>query len=134
MRSAVSFGMQAKSVEELPIWRTAVRFAAAVLASTGHARIPEARRLREQIDGAADSILANLAEGFEQGTDRAFARYLFIARGSCSEVRAHLSVAQLRGDVTAAEAERLRSDGAELMRMLTGFIEYLVRSDRKRRR
>ncbi len=86
------------------------------------------------MDACADSILSNLSEGFEQGTDRGFARYLYIARGSCAEARAHLSVAQARGHLAAADAEELRKDGAEILRMLTGLINYLLCSDRKCRR
>lgn len=125
--------MQAKSVEELQIWHVALRFVEAVLALTRQRGMAEAWRLRDQIDMGADSILANLAEGFDQGTDRAFARYLFIARGSCSEIGAHLDVARLKGLVIQTEVDRLHADGAELMRMITGFIGYLLRSDRKRR-
>lgn len=125
--------MTAKSVEELQIWQSALRFAAAVLAATGRTELSRTLRLRDQIEMAADSILANVAEGFEQGSDRAFARYLFIARGSCSEVRAHLDVARMKGLLTEGEAEQLREDAADLMRQTTGFIRYLLRSDRKRR-
>jgi four helix bundle protein len=125
--------MQAKSVEDLQIWQAALRFAGAVLAATSRGGMADARRLRDQIEMSVDSVLANLAEGFQQGTDRAFARYLFIARGSCSEVRVHLDVARLKGYVDEAEACRLREDAADLTRMLTGFIAYLLRSDRKQR-
>jgi four helix bundle protein len=91
-------------------------------------------KLRSQIDDCADSILSNLSEGFEQGTDRGFARYLYIARGSCAEARAHLAVAQLRGHICADMANELRKDGAEVVRLITGLIDDLLRSDRKRRR
>ncbi len=90
-------------------------------------------RLRNQIDACADSLLSNLSEGFEQGTDRGFARYLYIARGSCAEVKAHMAVAQLRGHVTAEAADSMRKDAEQITRMLTGLIKYLHASDRKRR-
>jgi len=91
-------------------------------------------RLRDQIDACADSLLSNLSEGFEQGTDRGFARYLYIARGSCAEVKAHMAVAQLRRHVTPEVADSLRKDAEQIGRMLTGLIDYLLQSDRKRRR
>ncbi len=125
--------MQVNSVEQLQIWQASWQFVAALSAITSHGGLSGDPGLREQIDTCADSILANISEGFEQGTDRGFARYLCIARGSCAEARAHLSVAQLRGHLAAERAEELRQDGAEILRMLTGFIDYLLRSDRKRR-
>jgi len=91
-------------------------------------------RLRDQIDACADSLLSNLPEGFEQGSDRGFARYLYIARGSCGEVKAHLAVAQLRGHMSAEAVDSMGKDAGQIGRMLTGLIKYLQRSDRKQRR
>jgi four helix bundle protein len=126
--------MQADSVEQVQVWQFARRFVEALSAITRRGGLSKDPRLSEQIDACADSILSNLSEGFEQGSDRGFARYVYIARGSCAEARAHLSVAVVRGRIAAEEAEELRKDGAEILRMLTGFINYLLRSDRKRRR
>ena len=126
--------MQANSVEELQVWQSARRFVEALSAIARRGGLAQDQRLREQMDACADSILSNLSEGFGQGTDRGFARYLYIARGSCAEARTHLSVAVVRGHLAADEAEELRKDGAEILSMLTGFINYLLRSDRKRRR
>ncbi len=126
--------MQVNSAEELRVWQASRQFVEAVSAFTRTGALARDQRLREQIDSCADSILSNVTEGFEQGTDRAFAHYLYIARGSCAEARAHLVVAQARGHTAAPVAERLRADGTEIIRMLTSFIEYLLRSNRKRRR
>jgi four helix bundle protein len=134
MRGAAGPHMQVKSVEELHVWQVAWRFVEAVSAVTRGDRMSRDLRLRDQMDTCADSVLSNLTEGFEQGTDRGFARYLYIARGSCAEARAHLAVAQLRGYVTAETAEELRKDATQIVRMLTGLIDYLLQSDRKRRR
>ena len=123
--------MQVNSVEQLHVWQASRRFVTALSVIARRGGLSSDRGLREQIDTCADSILSNIAEGFEQGTDRGFARYLCIARGSCSEARAHVSVAQMRGYLTSDTADELRKDGAEILRMLTGLINYLLRSDRK---
>lgn len=126
--------MQVNSVEELQVWQAARRFVEALSAVVRRGGLSQDQRLREQIDACADSILANLSEGFEQGTDRGFARYLCIARGSCAEARAHVLVAHVRGRLSVGDAERLGRDGAEILRMLSGLINYLLRSDRRDRR
>jgi four helix bundle protein len=110
--------MQVDSVEELQVWQLTWRFVEAVSAVTRGDRLSRDLRLRDQLDACADSILANLSEGFEQGTDRGFARYLYIARGSCAEAKAHLAVAQLRGYLTAEAAEELRKDAMQIVQML----------------
>jgi four helix bundle protein len=126
--------MRVESVEQLEVWQLAWRFVEAVSAETRHGPLSRDLRLRNQIDACADSLLANLSEGFEQGTDRGFARYLYIARGSSAEVRAHLAVAQVRGHLTSETADGLCQDAGQIVRMLTGLIDYLLQSDRKRRR
>ena len=45
---------------------------------------------RDQIQRASVSIMNNIAEGFESGSDAAFVRYLQIAKGSCAEVKIKL--------------------------------------------
>jgi four helix bundle protein len=48
---------------------------------------------RWQAQRAALSIMNNIAEGFERGTDAEFAHFLDIARGSCAEIRSMYYVA-----------------------------------------
>jgi four helix bundle protein len=50
--------------------------------------------MSSQLRRSAVSIMANIAEGFERGSDGEFHRFLQIAKGSCAEVRSHLYVAR----------------------------------------
>lgn len=45
---------------------------------------------KDQIQRAAISIMNNIAEGFDSGSDKKFTSYLNISRGSCSEVNSML--------------------------------------------
>ena len=123
----------AKCVEELPVWQRALELAEAVFAMTEGRRFLRHPRLVEQLNDAADSMLSNIAEGFAQPTDRAFARYLGIAQGSCDEIRSHLAVAVMRRCAEADAAAVLRERSHEISRMLNGFSQYLLRCDRTRR-
>lgn len=48
---------------------------------------------KDQIQRASVSVMSNIAEGFERGTQQKFINYLFIAKGSAGEVRAQLYTA-----------------------------------------
>lgn len=123
----------ARKIEELPVYKKAIDFCAAIGAILDRSGLCRDRHLRDQIASAADSIIANMHEGFEQPTDRAFANFLFISKASLGEVLGRLRTAHTRRYITAVELEELLEIGNELGKMLGGFIRYLYRSDFKDR-
>jgi four helix bundle protein len=48
---------------------------------------------KNQICKASVSVMNNIAEGFERKSDNEFKHFLFIAKGSCGEVRSMLFLA-----------------------------------------
>jgi four helix bundle protein len=123
----------ARKIEELPAYERAIEFCAAINAILDRPGLCRDRHLRDQIASAADSITANMHEGFEQPTDRAFAKFLFISKASLGEVLGRLRTAHTRRYITGVELGELLQIGDDLGRMLGGFIRYLYRSDFKDR-
>ena len=121
----------AKRIDELPLYSDILEFTASVSALTRKPPLCRNFKLRNQITDAADSIEANFEEGFEQGTDRAFARYVTIAKGSLGETLGHLRRAY-RKELIAKDALDARlASGESLGKKLGGFIKFLHRSDFK---
>ena len=125
--------MLARTLDDLLVYRKSLDACAAVSAFREQQILRADYELRAQLGSASAAVPANIAEGFGQQSDRQFAKYLFIARGSCHEVRAHLAVARGRKHLTDAELKGLSGKYEEIARMLTGLIKYLRASDRKER-
>src|SRR5678816_4271934 len=60
-------------------------------------------RLSGQIQSAAGSVMANVAEGFVRRSNKEFMQFLFIAMSSTAEVQSHLYIACLLYTSDAAD-------------------------------
>ena len=74
---------------------------------------------KDQIQRATVSIMNNIAEGFESGSDAKFLNSLNISRGSCAEVRSMLYLCEDLGFCTKEEREQLQS---QLRRITSGIV------------
>ena len=74
---------------------------------------------KDQIQRAAVSIMNNIAEGFESGSDAKFLNFLNISRGSCTEVRSMLYLCEDLVFCTKEEREQLQS---QLRRITSGIV------------
>jgi len=80
---------------------------------------------RDQISRAAISIMNNIAEGFERASNNEFRKFLFIARGSCGEVRSMLYVALELKYITKETFVELSDRCLVISKMLFGLIKAL---------
>lgn len=87
-------GNAAESFEELHIYQRARELTNSIYALTRSEIFARDRGLVDQIRRAAVSIMSNIAEGFERGATTEFIQFLYIAKGSCGEVRAQLRIAK----------------------------------------
>ena len=78
-------------------------------------------RLSGQIQGAAVSIMSNLAEGFERGGLGEFHQFLSTAKASCAELRSQLYVALDVGYINSATFQELREQAEEVGRIVGGL-------------
>lgn len=80
---------------------------------------------KDQIQRASVSIMNNIAEGFERKGDKELGRFLFIAKGSCGEVRSMLYLAFELNYLTKQETRELYDLSLEISRLLSGLIKTL---------
>jgi four helix bundle protein len=72
------------SFEDLHIWKEGMR-----ISINTYEMLKDCKDygLKDQMQRASVSIPSNIAEGFERQSNKEFIHYLYIAKGSCGELR-----------------------------------------------
>ena len=115
--------------EDLEAWKLARIFANSIYNVSSVGNFARDFALRDQIRRASISIVSNIAEGFERDGDKEFIQFLFMAKGSCGEVRAQLYLAFDRVYLPEDEFSKLAGNAIELSRVISGLIKYLKNSE-----
>ena len=100
--------MKVQRFEDLEAWQIAQELANQVYKITKQESVCRDFGFVDQIRRAAISIMNNIAEGFERGSNKDFVRFLFIARGSAGEVRSLLYLGLDQGYLTNSEFSECR--------------------------
>lgn len=122
-------GKAAESFEDLHIYQRARELANAIYSITKGNNFARDFGLVDQIRRAAVSVLSNIAEGFERGSKTEFIQFLYIAKGSCGEVRAQLQIASDLKYIGQDEYERLIELCRKISGMTSNFIAHLQKTD-----
>lgn len=80
---------------------------------------------RDQIQRAVVSIKTNIAEGFELRITNQWRQFLFIAKGSCGEVRLLLYTALDQEYIDQNTFKDLNSKAIEVSKIISGLIKSL---------
>lgn len=123
--------MRIERFEDIEGWQEARVLARMVYEVSSKGQFARDFRLRGQIEDAATSVMANIAEGFDAGSDAEFIRFLSYARRSASEVQSHLYIALDRGYVSNEKFDAIYQKAVQVKKLINGFIRYLRQSQAK---
>ena len=116
-----------RSFEEIQAWQKARVLVREIYKTCQDGKLKRDFGLRDQICRAAVSSMSNIAEGFARKSDRDFAHFLDIAKGSAAEVQSLLYVALDVGYVAHDEFDRVYKLAAEAASLISGLTSYLRR-------
>ena len=108
--------------EDIIAWQKAQDLAVLVYTHFGNSRDFS---FKDQICRASVSISNNIAEGFERNSDKDFARFLYISKGSASEVESMLYLAQRLKHIDEEKFIIMLNLTIEVYKLLNGFIKSL---------
>ena len=117
--------MRVASHRDLLVWQKAMDLVTASYRLTSKFPKTETYGLASQLQRAAVSMPANIAEGKGRATTGAYLQHLSIAAGSLAELDTHLGVALRLGYVDQREITGITEQLEEVGRMLTGLRKSL---------
>ena len=115
-------------LEDIQVWQKARQLTKQIYEATSNGRFAQDYGLRNQIQRASVSIMANIAEGFGRRSDKEFANFLNMAHGSVAEVQSHLYVALDLEYITPVTFDKLNALLDEISRMTLVLAQHLRKS------
>ncbi len=123
--------MKIERFEDIQAWQEARVLANLVYDATDAGAFAKDFGLRNQIREAAGSVMHNIAEGFEDGSDAEFMRFLKYARRSASEVQSEAYLALDRYYITPEQFQTVYAQGTKTKKLINAFIAYLHKSKKQ---
>jgi four helix bundle protein len=120
----------ARRFEDLAFWQQGRELTKAIYALTQKDGFAKDYGLKDQIQRAAVSVMSNIAEGFSRGTNVEFLQFLFIAKGSLSEVQSQLYVALDLAYITQDEFRQVYAKADQVAKTMNAFIQSVKRTGR----
>jgi len=124
--------MKITHFEDLECWQEARKLVNMVYSITNSNHFKKDLRLSGQIQAAAISSMANIAEGFIRRSHKEFIQFLFIAMSSIAEVESHLYVALDQKYIEEKEFKNIYNQAEKTAKMISNLIKYLRTGQTKR--
>jgi four helix bundle protein len=117
--------MKIERFEDIEAWKEARNLVNMIYDISNEGPFSKDFSLRNQVRGASVSVMSNIAEGFDRGTNREFIQFLIVARASASEVKSQLYVALDRNYIHQNKFDKVYQQATKVISLIDGFIRYL---------
>ncbi|MBI4056032.1 MAG: four helix bundle protein [Elusimicrobia bacterium] len=124
--------MKIERFEDIESWKQARILMNMVYELTKNPSLQKDFGLKDQMQRAATSVMANIAEGFDGQSDTSFIQFLIYARRSLAEVQSHLYVSLDQKYMETDQFDGIYSKATEVKSLISGFMRYLRKSKQKK--
>ncbi len=109
-----------KKFEDIEVWKEGIKISIEL-----YKQLSECKdySLRDQIQRSAVSIPSNVAEGYDRDSNKDYIRFLYIARGSCAELRTQLYIIKELGYISKALTDEFIQKTRKISAMLYNLIQ-----------
>jgi len=114
-----------KSYRDLDVWKKAMDLVVECYQNTKKFPKNEIFGLSSQLERAAVSVAANIAEGRSRGHTKEFLQHLSIAYGSLAELETHLQIAERLHYITADKLVALMDKTTLIGKLINGLRKSL---------
>ena len=113
------------SYRNLDVWKKSIQLIKHIYQLTENFPKHQQYGLTSQIQRAAVSIAANIAEGRSRQSTKEFLYFLNISYGSLAETETHAIIANELGFISSAILDKLLEDTNEIGKMINGLVRSL---------
>lgn len=117
--------MKIERFEDIEAWQIAREVCGAVYTLAASSGLGKDFSLKDQMIRSSGSIMDNIAEGFDGGTNREFIRFLQYAKRSCSELQSQLYRCLDQRYCTMDQFDALYAQANLTRNKIGAFINYL---------
>ena len=119
--------MKVERFEDMIAWKKARGLTSSIYKLTGEPPLNKDFGLIDQIRRASGSIMHNIAEGFDAGSNAEFIRFLRYSYRSASEVQSQLYIMADVPDLDDKTFKELYEAATEIKKVISGLIGYLLK-------
>lgn len=117
--------MKIERFEDIEAWQIARELCKAIYALAGSSGLGKDFSLKDQMIRSSGSIMDNIAEGFDGGTNREFIRFLQYAKRSCSELQSQCYRCLDQHYCTIEQFDSLHAQANLTRNKIGAFVNYL---------